>query len=249
MPENDQKVLAVRNPVPTFDAEQFELYLTNLEMWSFTSLSADTMKGAMLFQSLPNAHPSGIKQRVSDQMSIEDLKKDTAFAKIIDILKDAFAKEKEAENYAVFKEFLHIKRKDDESMLDFIVRFSGSKIKAAKHKIVLGDTTKAYHLLETSRISETDKRSILAQLVGKDDNAQNETVFKATVSALKTILGESKKVDVDDEDGVKLSDTLYSQELPQDEQEVLALFQKRNMVKIALRASLTKSLFSNLAIP
>ena len=231
MPDNDQKVLAVRNPVPAFDAEQFELYLTNLEMWSFTSLSADTMKGAMLFQSLPNAHPSGIKQRVSDQMSIEDLKKDTAFAKIIDILKDAFAKEKEAENYAVFKEFLHIKRKDDESMLDFIVRFSGSKIKAAKHKIVLGDTTKAYHLLEASRISETDKRSILAQLVGKDDNAQNETVFKATVSALKTILGESKKVDVDDEDGVKLSDTLYSQELPQDEQEVLALFRKKKYGK------------------
>ena len=60
-------------------------------------------------------------------------------------------------------------------------------------------------LLEASRISETDKRSILAQLVGKNDDAQNETVFKATVSALKTILGESKKVDVEDEDGVKLS--------------------------------------------
>ena len=219
----DQKVLAVRNPVPAFDSEQFELYLTNLEMWSFTSLSTDAMKGAMLFQSLPNTHPSGIKQRVADQMSIEDLKKDTAFAQIIDILKEAFAKEKEAENYAVFKEFLHIKRKDDESMLDFIVRFSGSKIKAAKHKIVLGDTTKAYHLLEASRISEADKRSILAQLVDKVDSAKNETVFKATTSALKTILGESKKVDTnDDEGGVKLCDSLLSQ----DEQEVLALFRK-----------------------
>ena len=34
-----QKLLAVRAQVPTFDAENFELYLTNLEMWSFTSLS------------------------------------------------------------------------------------------------------------------------------------------------------------------------------------------------------------------
>ena len=62
----------------------------------------------MLFQGLPNSHPSDIKQRVADQMSIEDLKKDTAFAKIIDIMKEAFAQEKEAENYALFKEFLHM---------------------------------------------------------------------------------------------------------------------------------------------
>ena len=88
-------------------------------------------------------------------------------------------------------------------MLDFIVRFSGSKIEAIKHKIVLGDTTKAYHLLKSSRISGADKRSILAQLVGKDDSANDETVFKATVSAHKKILGESKKVDVND-DGEKL---------------------------------------------
>ena len=220
--ENEQEVLAVRNPVPTFDAEQFELYLTNLEMWSFTSLTSRTMKGAMLFQSLPNNHPSGIKQRVADQISVDDLKKETAFNQIIAILKEAFAKEKEAENYAVFKEFLHIKRKDDEGMLDFIIRFSGSKVKASKHNIKLGDTTKAYHLLEASRISESDKRSILAQLVGKVDSEKDETVFKAAVSALKTILGESKKVETADDDGIRICDSL----ILQDEQEVLALFRK-----------------------
>ena len=71
-PVTNQKVLAVRNPVPAFDTKQFE-------MWSFISLSTDDIKGAMLFQGLPNSHPSDIKQRVADQMSIEDLKKDTTF--------------------------------------------------------------------------------------------------------------------------------------------------------------------------
>ena len=135
---DEQKVLAIRNPVPTFDAEHFDLYLTNLEMWSFTSLAAKSMKGTMLFQSLPNNHASGIKQRIADEISIEELKKDTSFSKIIEILKEAFGKEKEAENYAVFKEFLYIKRKDDESMLDFINRFSSSKTKAVKHNIKIG---------------------------------------------------------------------------------------------------------------
>ena len=130
-----QKLLAVRAQVPTFDAENFELYLTNLEMWSFTSLTPKNMKGAMLFQSLPNNHSSGIKQRISDQISVQELKEETSFNQIIEILKDAFAKEKEAENYAVFKDFLHIKRKDDESMLAFVARFTGSKVKAAKHNI------------------------------------------------------------------------------------------------------------------
>ena len=148
-----QKLLAVRAPVPTFDAEQFDLYLTNLEMWAFTSMTPKNMCGALLFQSLPNSHPSGIKQRISDQLSIANLKEEGSFEQIIVILKDAFAKEKEAENYAVFKEFLYIKRKDDESMLAYITRFCGSKVKASKHNIKLGDTTKAYHLLETSRIS------------------------------------------------------------------------------------------------
>ena len=91
-----QRVLAVRAPVPTFDAEQFNLYLTNLEMWSFTSITLKNMRGAMLFQSLPNNHVSGIKQRISDQMTVNDLKGEELFQRIIYILKDAFEKEKEA---------------------------------------------------------------------------------------------------------------------------------------------------------
>ena len=74
-----QRVLAVRAPVPTFDAEQFDLYLTNLEMWSFTSVTPKNMRGAMLFQSLPNNHVSGIKQRISDQMTVNDLKGEESY--------------------------------------------------------------------------------------------------------------------------------------------------------------------------
>jgi len=227
-----QRVLAVRAPVPTFDAEQFDLYLTNLEMWSFTSVTPKNMRGAMLFQSLPNNHVSGIKQRISDQMTVNDLKGEESFQRIIDILKDAFEKEKEAENYAVFKEFLHMKRKDDEAMLPFITRFCGSKVKAAKHNIKLGDTTKAYHLLEASRISEQDKRAVLAQLVGKVDSEGDETVFKAAVAALKTILGEAKNVDISGGDGIKHLETGEHVFLTHEEEEVLATFrQKRNFQK------------------
>ena len=193
--DGDKKVL-LRIPVPTFDPDSFDLCLTNLEMWSFTSMAAKEMKGALLFQSLPNSHSSGIKQRISDQIPLEDLKKEDSFNKIIEILKEAFAKVKEAENYAVFKEFLYVKRKSEEDMLTYISRFCGSKVKAEKHNIKLGDTTKAYHLLETANISEQDKRAVLAQLVGKVDSSENETVFKAAVAALKTILGESKVEDL-----------------------------------------------------
>ena len=213
--DGDKKVL-LRIPVPTFDPDSFDLYLTNLEMWSFTSMAAKEMKGALLFQSLPNSHSSGIKQRISDQIPLEDLKKEDSFNKIIEILKEAFAKVKEAENYAVFKEFLYVKRKSEEDMLTYISRFCGSKVKAEKHNIKLGDTTKAYHLLETANISEQDKRAVLAQLVGKVDSSENETVFKAAVAALKTILGESK---VEDLGFQKLEGALSGEE-----QEVLAAF-------------------------
>ena len=37
---------------------------------------------------------------------------------------------KEAENYAVFKEFMYVKRKNDEDMLTYVSRFCGSKVKA-----------------------------------------------------------------------------------------------------------------------
>ena len=136
-------------------------------------------------------------------MSIENLKGKESFQQIIAILKEVFAKENKAENYAVFKEFLHIQRKDSEGMLEYITRFSGSKVKASKHNIKLGNMTKAYHLLETSRISHQDKRAVMAQLVGKVDSEDDKTVFKATV-ALKTILGESKSVGLNESDGVKL---------------------------------------------
>ena len=222
-----QRLLAVRAPVPTFDSEQFDLYLTNLEMWSFTSLTPKNMKGAMLFQSLPNNHSSGIKQRISDQMSVDKLKEEDSFEQIIAILKEAFAKEKEAENYAVFKEFLYLKRKDDESMLAFVTRFCGSKVRASKHNIKLGDTTKAYHLLEASRISEQDKRAVLAQLVGKVDDEKQETVFKAAVAALKTILGESKKVE-GGIDGVSSMENVF---LTEEEEEVLATFRQKKQFR------------------
>ena len=127
----------------------------NLQMWSFTRLTPKNMKDAMLFESLPNSHLSEIKQRISDQMSIENLKAEESFQQIIAILKEAFAKEKEAENFAVFKNSFTLEGKT-EGMLEYVTRFSGSKVKASKHNIKLGDTTKAYHL-KTSRISDQDK--------------------------------------------------------------------------------------------
>ena len=102
------------------------------------------------------------------------------------------------------------------------MRFSRIKVKAAKHGIALGDTTKAYYLLETANISEQDKRAVLAQLVGKEDSSTNETVFKAAVAALKTILGESKA----DEIGVQNLEVVLNVE----EQEALAAFRyKKSM--------------------
>ena len=105
--DGGDKKVRLRIPVPTFDPDSLDLYITNLEMWSFTSMAPEEMKGALLFQSLPNSHSSGTKQRISDQIPLADLKKKDSFTKIVGILKEVFGKVKEAENYAVYREFMN----------------------------------------------------------------------------------------------------------------------------------------------
>ena len=45
-----------------------------------------------------------------------------SFTKIAGILKEVFGKVKEAENYAVFREFMYIKRKSDEDIFTYVSR-------------------------------------------------------------------------------------------------------------------------------
>ena len=106
-----------RIPVPTFKADNYEMYAIQVEVWAEFCGIDKTKQASVLWLTLPDDHASNIKAKIYNEIKAK-LKTETGVTKFLEVMAKAF---KPAEQNQVLKVFLdffvNMKRGSNEKIM------------------------------------------------------------------------------------------------------------------------------------
>ena len=210
MPESDQvtRMDRTRVPVPKF-GDNFESYMANVEVWKLLCGLPKSEQGIMLWYNLPDDHSSDIKAKIFNEVGVVKLKAEDGLDTFVAAMEEAFKPEAEVKAYEVFVDFfVDLKRKPEEKIKDFIVRFDKLSNVAKKHNMSLSPTVLGLKLLHDAGLSPTDKKLVMSEV-----NFQRpEGVYKEAKLGLAKYLTDSTGL-AEATGGIKLEQGLVSKEV------------------------------------
>ena len=206
--ERATRVDRTRVPVPKF-GESYESYAANVEVWKLLCGLPKTEQGIMLWYNLPDDHSSDIKAKIYNEVGVEKLQAEDGLDTFVKAMDEAFKPEAEVKAYEVFVDFfVDLKRKPEEKIKDFIVRFDKLANVAKKHNMSLSETVLGLKLLHDAGLSPTDKKLVMSEV-----NFQRpEGVYKDAKLGLAKYLTDSTGL-AEATGGIKLEQGLVSREV------------------------------------
>jgi hypothetical protein len=187
--------------VPKFKRESIQMYLDELKVWKMVTDVEKKKQGLLVWLSLPTDEPSNIKQFINDSIGPDDLAKDDGIDKLIAAMKEAFEQEGEIEAFTKWKEFDKVRRKEGEDVRTFANRFNMAYNAIAKKQITIPVSTRSFILVQKAGITEEMERMVIHKIdFTKDD------CYKEASKSLIRIMGDSKKMDINNEDEVCIAE-------------------------------------------
>ena len=187
MSENDsQAITRLICPVFSGKHEDFDTWKLQVEDWA--DLTGSTVPGIEIRFSL-----RGKALEVTKDISREELKSGNGKNIIMEALSKVFGRDKLMDKYFKVKSYLNLKRREEESIYDFIHRYEMTTNECNK---VTGNDTgeiKAFHILECANITEKEKQLVLSAC--GTENLQ----YNKMVTALTRIIPSKNTVDKKEE--------------------------------------------------
>ena len=116
-------VLAMRIDPPYLGSKTYELYRQELLAWREVTELRKEKQGIAIALSLPENDKTQIREKVFDQIPIDDLKEDDGLNTLIAFLDDHLKKDDLADGLEKFEEFEDFQRKSDMSITEYIASF------------------------------------------------------------------------------------------------------------------------------
>ena len=121
-------------------------------------------------------------------MGVTDLSKEDGVDKFINAVIEVFKPEDKVKAYDVFVEFfVNMKRKPEEKIKDFIVRFDKLSNVAKNNNMELSQTVLGLKLLHDAGLSSTDKKLVMSE----NNFKKKDDVYKKAKSRLAKYLTDS----------------------------------------------------------
>ena len=136
--------------VPTFnsDTDEYETYIHEVDMWKIIGRVDKKEQAMMLVYELKKDDSSGIRDKVMNEISISDLNSDEGMEKYIAYMDRHFKKDDSVATYEAYLNFEKCKKKDDEEVKSYILRFDKQSNIARKKKVVYLNLVLALKLLD-----------------------------------------------------------------------------------------------------
>ena len=175
------------NPPKYNSLKSYELYKQELLAWKEITELAKEKRGVAIALTLPEEDESKIREKVFDQIKLDDLKKETGLETLIAFLDKHLAKDDLADSLTKFEEFEDYRRSETQSIVDYIGVFDANYRRIEKKGMNLPPEILAFKLLRRAHIT---KEETMIVLTGMNYDVK-ETLYDQAKQSLKKFKGGS----------------------------------------------------------
>ena len=200
----------IKVPIPVFAADHtgFDAYMKEVRAWRRLCGLPKADQGVMLWMQLPREHASDIKAKIEAEIGFDDLEKEDGVDKFVKAMEDTFRQTEELHVFEVYRDFFkEMKRKEKETITEFLVRFDKSANQARKLEMDLPPLAKGLKLLDDAGLPESQKMLVMSEI----DFKTKENVYKQAKAGLAKYSTEMTSL-VKDTAGIKLEAALSVEE-------------------------------------
>ena len=189
--------------------EEFESFAKQLQYWN----KCQNTKGKYLelLESLEDSEREPEKRRIELEVQNEELNPDDEdiITKIVEKLHKWFGKPEIDKEFLSWNEVISMKRKDNESIGEFILRYETAEAKLRCSATALPPLLLAIHLIQSLNVDEAERRLIVSNIKFENNNEVYEQV-KQSIRLHKSSLVEDKKEKAHPEESSE--DTFYGED-------------------------------------
>ena len=178
---------------PSFISEtkSFETYKKDLERWALLT-TLDPAKQALLVVHLLDGDASGIKEKIDEGVSDDDLKSTDGISKLLEFFKSIYEKDSLSDGFEKYIAFERFRRNQGKSIQEFIPEWTTAYKKAKNIGCVLPDKVLAFKLLDAANLSQLERNLVLTGVDYTDAKIldQMQTALKKFIG--RTALGQNE---------------------------------------------------------
>ena len=154
--------MATRINPPTFlKSKNYERYRQELTAWREITDLTKEKQGIAIALSLPEEDETQIRQKVFDQIPIDDLKSIDGLTVLINFFDEHLAKDDLTDSLEKFEDFDDFYRNERQSLQEFIAEYDAKYRKIEKKKMTLPPEILAFKLLKKACITKEEKLLVL----------------------------------------------------------------------------------------
>ena len=143
----------------------YEDWKLEVEAWHELTELPKAKQGLMLVLAIADNHPMGLKHKIlGPSVGMAKLKVEAGVANLQTYLDGIFLQDKFVELYSTYKKFENFKRGKSESIEQYISSYEAVVLELKTKKIEYPNVVKAFKLLEGSRVTELEKKMIVASV-------------------------------------------------------------------------------------
>ena len=166
---------------PSMLNKSYDLYKKELNVWSHLTSLEKKKQGLAVALSLPEDGVENIREKVFENVAIEDLQAEDGLKKLLKFMDDYLTIDDIADSWGKFEEFEDCQRKEGDSMNKFINDFDSKYNKIKVKGIVITPVILAFKLLRQAKLRSEERLLVLTGM----NFAKQETLYEAKTSLKK----------------------------------------------------------------
>ena len=173
--------MTLTNPPVLGKGKSFEIYRKEILAWGELSDLPKSKQGIVVALSLPEDDNTYIRERVFDQIPLQDLKTDDGLIILLNFLDKHCGKDELVDTLEKYEDFESFEREDRQSILNFISLFDLKYKRIERKNMKLAPEVLAFRLLKKANLTRAEKLLILTGMDFENKPALYEQAKKALI--------------------------------------------------------------------
>ena len=195
---------------PVFNSKEkpYDRYVEELKAWCFVTELDKKKQGVAVALSLPENDPSGIRDKVFNELKLENLSQDDGIDTLIKYLDKLFKRDELSEVYERYTVFDRYERESNQKVDDFILEFERRYNRISQKEMNLPSSVLAFKLLDASKLPHRDRQLVLTAV----DYTKKNELFEQMKTALRKFHGDQAIPAQCSDVGIKVEPTMFLDE-------------------------------------